>query len=254
MSGGVGVVIPTRNMSALLDRALHSCCIQGPERVVVVDDFSDDDTPAVIERYQLQYPFVHAVRHPQKAADWVSALRPVYESIGTDHIISLGSDDMLLPGLVAAVRRNIMRPVVFSHYSCSDGDRQWYVRHPFDDVEDFTPERMRHRLQREPAVETGIGSSVRTDVMAWLWRLGFDKLGPHSDSIGYASAAAVFGATYVPLVGAHVSFNRNGYGQRAAAEDPQGWANKAADFMHRAGVDAPTIAALLVKRCYGFAF
>lgn len=249
----IGIVIPTRNMAATLDKALASACNQGPEVVAVVDDASEDNTTEVVERYASQFPFVQHIRWREKAPCYVSALRPVYENLGTDHVISLGADDVLLPGLLMAVRRSITRPVVFSHYSCADGDRQWFVRHPYDDVEDLDAEQMRERLRTQQAVETGIGSSVRADVMRRLWALGWDKLGPHSDSIGYATMAAVYGATYVPVVGAHVSFNRKGYGQVQAARDPMGWAQKCADFMAAAGLDAPTMEALIIKRCIGFA-
>lgn len=249
----VAVVIATRNMAATLGKAIDSACHQGPDAVVIVDDASEDETPAVVEHYANQFTCVRYVRHREKTPCHVTALRPVYASLDFDHFIGLGADDILLPGLVTAVRDNAMHAVVFTEYTCSSGPQSWRVSHGYADKATLTPHEVRVRLQNHNATETGIGSSVRSDVMAWLWQMGWGELGPHADSIGYATAAAVFGAVYLPMAGGHIEFNPQGYGQRTAAADPNGWAAKARAFMARAGLDATTAEALIAKRCYGFA-
>lgn len=50
----IAVVIPTRNRARYLEVALESLSVQAgsvPHEIVVADDASDDDTPAVAERY-----------------------------------------------------------------------------------------------------------------------------------------------------------------------------------------------------------
>lgn len=249
----VSIILPTRNMAATLHRAMDSACSQGPDVLYVVDDASEDDTPVVVERFTSQHSFVRYVRRTEKAPCHVAALRPVYDELPEGHVIGLAADDILLPGIVTSVRAYAEHAVIFTNYSVEDGERLWQVQHPYVKPIHMTPAAMCKRLQMQRPAETGIGSSVRTDVMRWLWNLGWHELGPHADSIGYATAAAVHGALYLPMVGAHVRFNRNGYGQRVAAENPAAWADKAQAFMRRAGLDDPTIQALVEARCYGFA-
>lgn len=249
----VGVVCATRNMAATLGRAMDSVCHQAPDVFVVVDDASEDDTPAVVEHWASRFPFVEYVRHREKTPCHVAALRPVYDSLRVDHVIGLAADDILLPGLVKAIREYAIHAVVFTNYTCSRDSHSWRVSHGYAEATTLAPHAVRQRLQTHVATETGIGSSVRSDVMQWLWATGWHLLGPHADSIGYASAAAMLGAVYLPMDGAHVDFNANGYGQRTAAADPHGWALKARRFMERAGLDARTAEALIEKRCYGFA-
>lgn len=249
----VAVVCATRNMAATLGRAMDSVCHQAPDVFVVMDDASEDDTPAIVEHWSSRFPFIEYVRHREKTPCHVAAMRPVYESLRVDHVIGLGADDILLPGLVKAVRGYAMHAVVFTDYTCSRDSDSWRVSHGYTQATTLTPYAVRQRIQTQPATETGIGSSVRSDVMEWLWDIGWHLLGPHADSIGFASAAAMLGAVYLPIAGAHVEFNSNGYGQRMAAADPHGWAGKARRFMQRAGLDARTAEALIEKRCYGFA-
>lgn len=240
-------------MAATLGRAIDSACNQGPDVLVVVDDASEDDTPAVVERYSSRFECVRYIRHPQKTACHITAMRPVYESLKCDHLIGLAADDILLPGLVKAVRQYSEHAVVFTHYSCSHGQRHWEVRHPFATPTVVPPGDMRIRIQTQQPVETGVGSSVRRDVMQWLWDLEWQRMGPHGDSIGYATAAAVFGCVYLPMLGAHIEFNPHGYGQTTAASNPRHWAERALEFMQKADLDIDTMRALIAKRCHGFA-
>lgn len=249
----VSIILPTRNMAATLRRAMDSACSQGPDVLCVVDDASDDDTPVVVERFNMKHDFVRYVRRTEKAPCHVAALRPAYDALPDGHVIGLSADDILLPGLVTSVRAYADHAVIFTNYSVEDGERSWQVQHPYVKPIHLTPAAMCKRLQTQRPAETGIGSSIRTDVMRWLWQLGWHELGPHADSIGYATAAAVHGALYLPMVGSHVHFNRNGYGQRVAAENPAGWAGAARTFMRRAGLDHLTTEALVERRCYGFA-
>lgn len=245
-------IIPTHNMAATLGRALDSACNQTFDRIVVVDDASTDDTPVVVEQYASRFPQVEYVRHMEKAACHLTALRPICDALDVDHIVGLAADDMLLPALATAVRENANHAVIFSNYSCERAGYTWCVRHPFADSTCLGPQEMRARVQAQEPAETGIGSSIRSDVLRWLWEHNWTELGPHADSIGYATVACVFGACYVPVTGAHVSFNPDGYGQRQAANDPHCWAAVAADFMRRASLDDATIQALVRRRCYGF--
>jgi glycosyltransferase involved in cell wall biosynthesis len=249
----VGVIIPTRNMAATLGSALESACAQRPDSVVVVDDASEDDSPQIVAQYAARYPFIRSIRQPEKSPCHLEALQSVLDSLDCDHLIGLGADDFLLPGLIDAVRENLDQAVVFSNYSCeliSQPELRWHAIHPFQKNTVLSPEEMRHRIRTQPAVETGIGSSVSRDVLQWLSRHEWQRLGPHQDSIGYAAAAATFGCVYVPIFGAHIRFNPEGYGQRQSETGRETWAKEAVSFLQRAGIDQETSAALIQKRCY----
>lgn len=245
----VGVVIPTRNMASLIGDALDSALSQDPDVVVVIDDASEDGTEEVVRSISNN---IRYERWPVKAPCHITASRAIYESIDCRHLIGLGADDMLLAGLVDAVRKHIDQAVVFTNYSCEmrgDPSKRWGVTHPYTEATILNPEQVNQRLITEPAVESGVGSSVRKDIIDWLWRNGWHELGPHSDSIGYASAAAMFGCAYVPIYGAHIRFNPKGYGQKNAEKNREHHAKAASEFMVRCGLGAETISALIEKRC-----
>lgn len=247
----VCVVIPTWNMADTVGLALYSACSQKPSSVIVLDDASEDKTCDIVSAYAKHFPFVRFIKRLKKSSCHVSASREIYESIQEDHVISLAADDVLMPGIVDWVEENIASPVVFSHYACDDGKRQWIVCHPFAETTHLSPEEMSKRIISSPPVETGIGSSVRRDVMRWLFKNGFHKLGPHSDSIGYATAGAIFGCTYIPIVGAAIRYNVNGYGVKNATERKEELAQESLTFMLSVGLDLAVATSLITKRCYG---
>lgn len=237
-------------MADTVGLAIESACSQGPSLVWVVDDASEDDTPAVVAQFSRLYSCLRYTRHETKTPCHVTALRQIHAMLPPGHVIGLAADDVILPGLVDAVRASSLYPAMFAHYSCERDGNTWYVTHPYAEVTYVHGECMRHRLRWHQPTETGIGSSLRTDVLAWLWDLGWHELGPHADSIGAAAAAYVHGAVYWPFVGAHVSINPNSYGQQAARSDRDWWAVKCRSFLQAAGVDAHTADALVVRRCY----
>ena len=254
MMSTVAVVIPNRNMAATLGRSLGSACHQGPDEIVVVDDASTDDSLAVIEHWANQFACVRVVRHKEKTPCHLEALRGVYDSLSSRHVVGLGADDILLPGLVTAIRRHIESPVVFTSYDVvrPDGSYMHTVSQDVNDPCVMTPDGVRGRLQSgRNATETGIGSSLRSDVAAWLWSHRWHDMGPHMDSIGYAAAAAIYGATYLPITGAAYTMTESSYGRDSVSTPEKAirWAKRCHEFLSRVGVDAQTSDALLLKRC-----
>ena len=249
----VGIVVPVRNMARTLERSLQSACVQAPDRIVVVDDASEDETPLVAAKFAEQFPFVELVRWKQKQECHVTALAPVYRELGCDQVIGLSADDTLLPGLVDVVRDNAEHAVIFTNYSTelvSDPSVKGVVEHPYKETTVLTPREMCERIRTQHPVETGIGSSLIRDVVQWLWDNEWSELGPHSDSVGYATAAALFGCAYSPIYGAHIYFNPKGYGQSEADKFPDLWAKRVREFAARVELDAETCEALVQKRCY----
>ncbi|OAI58050.1 glycosyl transferase [Verrucomicrobiaceae bacterium SCGC AG-212-N21] len=63
------LVTPARNEGAFIDRTLASVVSQThlPERWVIVDDGSSDDTPEIVERYVRRHPWIQLVRQQPRA-------------------------------------------------------------------------------------------------------------------------------------------------------------------------------------------
>jgi glycosyltransferase involved in cell wall biosynthesis len=63
------LITPARNEAAFIQKTLDSMLAQTarPERWVIVDDGSTDDTPAIVEEYLPRSPWIELVRRPQRA-------------------------------------------------------------------------------------------------------------------------------------------------------------------------------------------
>ena len=93
----VSVVIPTYNRAALLDEALSSAGAQEgagtlfDEEIVVVDDASSDEMPAVVRRH----PPVRYIRHATNRGG--SAARNTGMAATSGSLIAFLDDDLWLP-------------------------------------------------------------------------------------------------------------------------------------------------------------
>lgn len=245
----VAVVIPVRNMADTLERAVLSAA--GADEIHVVDDASTDNIGEVMARLPVKVTYW---RWPMKTRNHMAALRTVYHASACRQIIGMGADDVLKPQLVSAVRSNAEAAVILSDYDVVDpeGNKINHVPQDARELRHLTPNEMRKRLQSPRiASETGIGSSLRADVADWLWRHNWEAIGPHMDSIGYASAAATFGCLLLPFTGAAYTDGRSSYGRSSLATQEQEvqWGRLAFQFLERAGIDDATADALLRKRC-----
>jgi glycosyltransferase involved in cell wall biosynthesis len=101
----IAIIVPVYNRAGLVTRAIDSVLSQAGERaqVIVIDDGSTDATPEVLARYEAD-PLVDLVRHRSNRG--VAAAK----NTGLDHVPRgtalvgiLDSDDVLLPGALAAL-------------------------------------------------------------------------------------------------------------------------------------------------------
>lgn len=249
----VAVVIPTWNMASTLGRALGSACVGGADEIVVVDDASTDDTYNVVEAWQKTYPHVEYVRHPEKSRDHNEAQRDVWLGLKSDHIIGLAADDWLYPAAIESIRRNAHSPVVFCDADAFDEKGRFLHWHMSEFWGYRSADEVRARV-RGPAnlIESGIGSSLRRDLVRWLWQMGWQTLGPLMDSVGYGTVACLFGATYVRAKGAGLTVRDRSYGRNPdwTEDDYRSMGMRAVGWMEYAGLDRETIRAMARKRCY----
>lgn len=249
----LAVVIPTRNMASMLARAIGSACHGGADEVVVVDDASEDDTPAVVEQCQREFPFVRYVRHAEKTADHNVAQRDVWLSLTSDQVVGMGADDYLHPGAIAALKAHSYAPVVFADADTIDEAGKFLYHHTSNFYGDRRPDEVRGRFTNPgDVIESGCGSALRMDMVRWLWGMGWERLGPLMDSVGYATVGCLHGATYLNCRTVAIMVSQSSYGHKSRWTDDQllGYALAAVDFMRRAGLDEATIRGICRKRCY----
>lgn len=106
------LVTAARNESAFIEHTLQSVVVQTqrPERWIIVDDGSTDETPAIVERYAKQYHWMELIRRPQRVdrsfagkAHAVKAGLQRVEDVPFDVIGNLDADVSFAPDYMAFV-------------------------------------------------------------------------------------------------------------------------------------------------------
>lgn len=97
----VSAIVPAFNYARYLPEAIDSILAQSRDdlevEVIVVDDASADDTPAVLARYAGR---VRAIRHARQSGSGAAANSGVRESTG-EFLAFLDADDRWMPGKLA---------------------------------------------------------------------------------------------------------------------------------------------------------
>lgn len=101
----LNIVIPAYNESAFIGLALESIVLQTiqPQKIIVVDDNSTDDTAGIVSGFASKYPFISLVNNTSEAihlpgSKVIRAFNKGLETIGTDYDIIVKLDaDLILP-------------------------------------------------------------------------------------------------------------------------------------------------------------
>lgn len=106
----LSVIIPVYNRESLIGRTLDSIAAQTlrPRRLIVVDNASDDDTLAVVERWRREkgLPAGMDVRILSERKPGASAARNRgLKEADTDWVMFFDSDDIMLPGHIERAMR-----------------------------------------------------------------------------------------------------------------------------------------------------
>lgn len=249
----LAVVIPTRNMASTLGRALGSACHGGADEIVVVDDASEDDTAAVVERYQNEFPVVQYVRHPQKTEDHNAAQMDVWMGLKSDQVVGLAADDWLYSGAIEAMKSCSDAPAVFTDMDVFNEHgtylgslfHNWYGRKSAREVRSKV-------IAVVGAAETGFACAIRSDISRWLWTAGWHRLGPMMDNVGLTAAASTFGAAYMGVKGGAFTVHSGGsYGlnPNRTAEEYYELGKTAVAWLFSVGLDAATVRAIAGRNC-----
>ena len=98
----VGVIVPCYNYARYLGNAVRSILDQEgvSVSVLVIDDSSTDDTPAVAEALAESDPRVEVIRHPANRGH-IPTYNEGLEWASGDYVALLSADDVLAPGALA---------------------------------------------------------------------------------------------------------------------------------------------------------
>ncbi|RRJ82355.1 glycosyltransferase family 2 protein [Aestuariirhabdus litorea] len=154
----ISVIIPCYNYAALLPRAVKSVFSQqaGDVEVLVVNDGSTDNTEAVTQDLQQQYPELRAI-HQENAGAAAARNRGIEESTGK-FLVFLDADDELEPGALAAVcQRHLDVPgaqvLIGGHWSTNPDGRE--KLHPVSPVAADGLQRFSDYLNKRLALSNG---------------------------------------------------------------------------------------------------
>jgi glycosyltransferase involved in cell wall biosynthesis len=173
----VSVIIPTYNRSWGLIRAVNKVLCQTFQdfEIIIVDDFSQDDTPQVVET--LQDPRIRYFRQPQNvgvAQNWGTGL----EMAQGEFVCFLMDDDFYEPQFlenrISALQANPNLCVVFSSYILCDaeGKTLWEKVPPFKDHVSLNSEDLLKSILHQ---HWFIGTSMyRRDAVQAVWHLTKD--------------------------------------------------------------------------------
>ena len=197
----IGIVMSVYNGAKTLRRAMDGIVSQGADEVVIIDDCSTDETPEILA----SYPQITVHRHPAKSEDHNKAMEPIIEAMDVDYVIGAAADDLLYPGMVAAVRRALAAAhgspgVVSCEFDHVTEDGQLIRTNRFSPLQvEFTREAYRDYVANftgRPA--SGCTAAFRRDLLVWLQNEGYASLGPWADCWGCLLISLVAGAIYVP--------------------------------------------------------
>lgn len=190
----VNIVVPVYNVADLLSRCVDSLLAQTYEdvRIVLVDDGSTDDCPAICDRYAEQDPRITSLHRTNGG---LSAAR----NTGIDHVFSIeepsrgryiafvDSDDWVEPGYVESMLETL------EAYDADAAQCGHFVSYAPDNEDDKDPAHTRATLDRAQAVESLCRNGL-WDVTAWnkLYRLDLFRQIRYPEGLLYEDTATTY--------------------------------------------------------------
>ena len=130
--------IPTYNFAAFIGETLDSIIQQADDRVqiVIVDGGSTDNTAQIVAEKARSFPNIKFIQRPQRCGVDLDILESVAQADG-EFCWLFSSDDLLAPGAVAFLRRQMQDDwnVFLTNFQVCDLNMQRLERHRIIDVE-----------------------------------------------------------------------------------------------------------------------
>jgi glycosyltransferase involved in cell wall biosynthesis len=223
----VTLVVPNYNHARYLPESLGSIAAQtrAPDRVLIIDDASTDDSVAVIARFVADHPGWELVRH-DKNRGVVAGQNEAIAMVDTDWIGFLGADDALHPNyLEHTLAQAADFPAAGLICACTEiiGTRKARALRPIMLPEHrsafLKPDDVRKALCVGDNYFSGTVSLYRRSALVTLG--GFDeKLGSFADSLLARQLALTFGVFFVAEILGY--WRIHGYNYSATAStDPK---------------------------------
>lgn len=167
----ITVVIPAYNYAQSLRRAAVSVIAQLEKRseLIIIDDGSTDDTPAVIEQLLLDYP--ETLRTTRQVNAGLAAVRNKGLDLAEGrYLIFLDADDEMVPGTLSALHDHIAenptsQMVIGGHISVHQGGRE--VEHLPDRLPNAYFDRVRSYLVEKSLRVSNGACAMRRDVFSY---------------------------------------------------------------------------------------
>lgn len=102
----LSVVMPSYCQAPFLAKTIESVLAQSlqPDEYIILDDASTDKSAEIIDSYARLYPTIRFIRNPVNRGAGYTGDRLFKEAV-SDYIISLGPDDIILPGFFENVMK-----------------------------------------------------------------------------------------------------------------------------------------------------
>lgn len=194
----VTVVVAARNASSTIEKAIESINASGLENLLLVDDFSEDETVLLAKRCFRGN--IRVVR-PKVKRGLGNARQTGLDAVETEYLMWLDADDELLPGRAEYMFDELQRgaDIVFDEaelFSGETGERIRPLPIPF-----FLYERNGiYRLFERNYLPGPAWPALRTN---FARRIGYDVSLPTGDDLDFNLRALVAGGNFrlLPLVG-----------------------------------------------------
>jgi hypothetical protein len=204
--GRLTVVMPTRNHAPYIRVALDSLVAQTrrPDRILVIDDASTDETASILRAYVQRYDFISVVTHEQSRGT-VARLQEGLAAVESGYVLFASSDDFLdLTLCVKSLELLDRTPqAAFCAVQIIEVDEQGrYLSRPRAasagvGATFFEPSRVVRELTRRGKGFNGVGTIYRTALLRGVG--GFDeRLQSHADGYVNQLLGAKHGACESP--------------------------------------------------------
>ena len=233
---GVTLVVPNYNHARYLPESLGSLAAQtrAPDRVLIIDDASTDDSLSVISRFIAEHPTWTLIRH-DKNKGVVPGQNEAIAAVDTDWIGFLGADDALHPTYLERTLEQAERfPDAGLICACTEiiGPSQARMLRPMVLPENrsafLRPEAVRRILRQGDNYFSGTVSLYRRSALIALG--GFDEsLGSFADAFLARRLALTFGVFFVAEILGYWRIHGNNYSMTTAT-DPKALSEKLAQI------------------------
>ena len=161
------VIIPVYNVEKFIEQSVNSVLNQEEKdlEIILVDDGSTDSSGKICDAFAEKYPDIIRVIHKENEGLLLTRRCGIRAAKG-DYFVHLDSDDYMMPGALASIRKTILKydadmVICKVAYGAADGKSiDYYSKLPFENGQIFEGEG-KEQLYRQLLCE-GCGEPITT--------------------------------------------------------------------------------------------